>query len=326
MLHGGPGSDELVAALGGLGVQVMDLQVGAPSAPGVLLSWDDRHLVLQVGRMSQVTAARARELIGATDPGPTVIVADRITAEARMLLNAANWSWLDLRGHLHLRGEGLFIDTAVTATTKVVRRSASAVRGKAGLAVGYWLCAHPEVGLSPTGQSAELGFAPSTISAALAALAEAGLVDEHRRAVLPELFWELVRAWRPEWTWLASRPAPGDLPGGLQEAGWVRTGDAVAAAHGAPLVTAGEGALEVFVADPVTLAVAMRRYGTAQPGAGPAVIAVAPVAQIVAARDGGHLQGWRTAPDLAVALGLATDPARGREILRDWAGEDHVWR
>jgi hypothetical protein len=35
--------------------------------------------------------------------------------------------------------------------------------------------------------------------------------------------------------------------------------------------------------------------------------------------------GWRLAPKLAVALQLATDRARGREILHDWPGEDHAW-
>jgi len=38
-----------------------------------------------------------------------------------------------------------------------------------------------------------------------------------------------------------------------------------------------------------------------------------------------RLDGWRAAPDLAVALGLAGDPARGREILQDWQGQGHVW-
>jgi hypothetical protein len=43
-------------------------------------------------------------------------------------------------------------------------------------------------------------------------------------------------------------------------------------------------------------------------------------------RDSGESEsGWRLAPKLAVALQLATDVARGREILHDWLGDDHVW-
>jgi hypothetical protein len=191
------------------------------------------------------------------------------------------------------------------------------------LAVAYWLCAHPGEALSPTGQSSHLGFAPSTISTATAALADAGLVDEDRRAVQPELFWELASAWQPQWTWLAARPDPEDAPDGSRT--WVLTGDRVAAAEGAPLMTAGEAPLELFVPDAVSVTLATRRYGSAAPGtvAAAVAVAVAPTRQVLTGQ--GHLDGWPTAPVLAVALGLAGDPARGREVLQDWPGRSHVW-
>ena len=173
-------------------------------------------------------------------------------------------------------------------------RAQSPLRGKAGLAVAYWLCGHPDKPLSPTGHSAELGFAPSTISTAAAALAEAGLVDEDRRAVLPELFWELATAWRPQWTWLARRPEPQDVPDADRGTAWALTGDRVASANGAPLVSAGNGPLELFVPDALSVTVAARRYGVAPPGAGAAAIAVAPVRQVLTGED--QLDGWRTAP------------------------------
>ena len=101
-----------------------------------------------------------------------------------------------------------FIDTTVDAVASpTAPQVRSPLRGKAGLGVAYWLCSRPDQALSPTGHSTELGFAASTISTATAALAEAGLVDGDRRAVLPELFWELAGAWRPQWTWLAARPS-----------------------------------------------------------------------------------------------------------------------
>jgi hypothetical protein len=104
---------------------------------------------------------------------------------------------------------------------------------------------------------------------------------------------------------------------------WALTGDRVAAAHGAPLVSVGDGPLQLFAPDAVAITMAARRYGVAPPGAGAAAVAVAPVRQVLAGDS--RLDGWRTAPDLAVALGLAGDPARGREILQDWQGEGHVW-
>jgi hypothetical protein len=63
---------------------------------------------------------------------------------------------------------------------------------------------------------------------------------------------------------------------------------------------------------------AARRYGLAPPGSDRPLVAVAPVRQVLT--GDAKLDGWRTAPDLAVALGLAGDLARGREILQDWPG------
>lgn len=305
--------DAVRVALGALGLEV-DI-ASLEGRPAVRLTWDGRTLTVPVTHASQVTGARARELVKAAQ-GTELVVADRITADARALLNAAGWSWLDLRGHLRLRGGGLFIDTAVEAVvSRTAPRVQSPLRGKAGTGVAFWLCAHPDQALSPTGHSTELGFAASTLSTATAALAEAGLVDGDRRAVLPELFWELARAWRPQWTWLAARPE--------RDERWALTGDRAAASAGAPLVSAGEGPLELFVPDAMSVTLAARRYGVAPPGTGAAAVAVAPVRQVLTGDR--RLDGWRTAPDLAVALGLAGDPARGREILQDWPGQGHVW-
>lgn len=312
------GLRELRAALDAFDVSASESK-DESGRPQLALSWDDRRVTVAVTRASQVTGMRARELVEGAPAGLVAVVADRITADARLLLNTAGWSWLDLRGHLHLRGGGLLIDTTVEPGARLTTQLAlSPLRGKAGLAVAYWLCEHPGQALSPTGHSADLGFAPSTISAAATALAEGGLVDERRMALVPELFWELAGVWRPQWTWLAGRPDPDD-----EGAAWARTGDQVAAAGGAPLVSAGEGPLELFVPDPVSITIAARRHGVAPPGAGAAAVALAPVRQVLTGE--GRLDGWRTAPDLAVALGLAGDPARGREILRDWPGEGHVW-
>jgi hypothetical protein len=306
------GLDGLLEALASLGMEA------EPGVGSVSISWEGQTVMLAVEMASQVTGSKAQQLIG-DHASAGMVVADRITADARALLTASGWSWLDLRGHLHLRGPGLLVNTAVPAQARPALRVQPPIRGKAGLAVAYWLCAHPGTALSPTGAAAELGFAPSTLSTAASALAEAGLINSERAAVLPELFWELAAHWQLEWTWLASRPEPSE-----HAASWVRTGDAVAVAYGAPLVRVGEGPLELLVPGPVDLTIAARRYGVARPGTGVAAVAVAPVRQVV--RDSGESEsGWRLAPKLAVALQLATDVARGREILHDWLGDDHVW-
>jgi hypothetical protein len=38
------------------------------------------------------------------------------------------------------------------------------------------------------------------------------------------------------------------------------------------------------------------------------------------------VEGWPAAPLVAVALDLAQDAGRGREILRDWKEGDGLWR
>ena len=89
-------------------------------------------------------------------------------------------------------------------------------------------------------------------------LAEAGLVDEAGTAVAPDLFWELAAAWRTERTWLLRRPDPKQhVPSDPLAPSWRMTGTAAAAAYGAPLASAGEGPLELYVTGPVELSIAV---------------------------------------------------------------------
>jgi len=111
----------------------------------VTITWEGHSLVLEVQSASQVTGVKAQQLANARPAEGSrrpIVVADRITADARALLSSSGWSWLDLRGQLHLRAPGLLVDTAVRPQTRAVVRTPPPIRGKAGLAVAYWLCAH----------------------------------------------------------------------------------------------------------------------------------------------------------------------------------------
>lgn len=204
------------------------------------------------------------------------------------------------------------------------------ITGRSGLTVAYWLCAHPGASLSPTRNKGELRLAPSTISTTVRRLAEAGLVDDDGTGVFPELFWELASVWQPERTWLIDAPHHSFYrPADLRADTWRRTGTTAAAAYGAPVVTAEGGPLELYVPGPVVVSVAVRRHGAAQPGAGAAALAVAPVHAIVVGPGDDAVPvigGWPAAPLLAVALDLAQDRARGRQILDEWSVRDAVWR
>ena len=292
---------------------------------------DDRAFVLAVEAVSVCTPARARDLVDFVTPASPALpalVADTITTQARALLTEAGWSWFDRRGALHLRAPGVRIDLEVPAMPRRPLSGTSvAIAGRAGITVAYWLCAHLDRTISSRRQAIELGVAPSTISRVTTALAGAGLLDGDRRPVMPELFWELVDVWPGDRHWVLGQPHP--QAAGPDAPPWRRTGTAAAAAYGAPVVTAGEGSVELYVGGPVELSIATRRYGAAEPGAGAAALAVAPTRLALPPLDDGKelmVGEWPAAPLLAVALDLAKDRGRGREILQDWEIGDGIWR
>lgn len=294
---------------------------------------DGRSLSITVVAVSYCTGQRARELVRrppARARAVHLVVADRVTAEAKAVLSDAGWSWLDRRGQLHLRGPGVRVDLPVEGLeAPATTRAENPISGRGGLTVAYWLCAHPGQSLSPTRSAPQLRLAPSTISTSVRRLADAGLVDDDGAGVFPELFWELADAWSVERTWLIAAPDPANHTGPDPHAPrWRRTGTAAAAAYGAPVVSTAGGPIELYVIGPVEVSVAVRRHGRAEPGTGAASIAVAPVSDVVAgpADDAPMLDRWPAAPVLAVALDLAQDRARGREILSDWSMADAVWR
>ena len=328
-------NDLTADAADALAVALAPLDVVATAADGgVDVVLDGREYRLAVEAKAYCTGPAARELVRRRrrrHGGPLVLVADKITAEARDILSDAGWSWLDRQGRMHLRAPGLRVEADVPGTALGAPRQARgpAVAGPGGIRAAYWLCAHPGRALSPTKHAPELGVAPSTISAAVKRLAEAGLVDDERRGVFPELFWELAAVWHSERVWLAGRPVPPLRPaGGPTSPGWRLTGAAAAAAYEAPVYVAPDGPVEWYVANPAELAAAARRWGTAEPGTGSAVLTVAPAPVVLAPTEGWVplVDGHPAAPVMAVALDLAQDRVRGREILDGWDHPDAVWR
>jgi DNA-binding transcriptional ArsR family regulator len=320
---------DAVAALAAA-LAALDVDVHAESDGGGLeVRVDDRALRADVHAVSYCTGQRARELVRrrrATKAGPLrVVVADRITADARDVLTAAGWSWFDRRGRVRLRGPGILVDADVPRVDapRSPADGASAIAGRGGLAVAYWICEHPGEALSPRRDAPSLGLAPSTVSTAVRRLAEAGLVDDRGAGVFPELFWELAAAWQVAWTWLVRAPVPADGRAGR----WSRTGTAAAIAYGAPIAAAGDGPVQLYLPDAASTSVAVRRYGVGPAGAGASMVAVAPVPAVVEPREGVPSVGrWPAAPLLAVALDLSRDRGRGREVLDDWVVDGAVWR
>lgn len=307
----------------------------AQADPTVVVMVDDREVVVRVEARAYGTGAQVAEIIARARPDDhsvPLLVADKITSEARDRLTDAGWSWFDRRGRLHLSAPGVRLDVDLPADPRVAAAPTrrAPIAGPGGLAVAYWLCNHRGEAISPNGHAPALGFAPSTISTANRRLVEAGLVGDDGVGLFPELFWELSGAWSPDRVWVATAPASPSASGDPAPRRWCRTGTAAAAVYGAPVVSAGDGPIEVYLPGPAELSVTVRRLHAAAPGAGAASLAVAQVSAVTERPEAGAgvpmVDGWPAAPMLAVALDLAQDRARGRQILDDWDVDGAVWR
>jgi hypothetical protein len=272
-----------------------------------------------------------------------VVVADRVTAGARDLLNAAGWGWLDLRGHLHVAGAGAFIDVDVPALRPPPGRSGP-LAGHVGLEVASLLLLSPDLPAGVRQIAGTLGRAASSVSEVLTSMRTAGLLDENRRPTVPELFWELARRWSPPvYADVQAVPSPstGTDGGSVDQAlrlgfqgvetttGWALTDTMAAAAYGAPVGVRLDYPPDFYVPDQVTLRRAVHVLGAAHDrGSRAATVRVAPVPLVCTRRVDAPNETWPLAQPLFVALDLAQDPGRGREVLEGWTppeGTPRVW-
>ncbi len=267
-----------------------------------------------------------------------LLVADRIVAAAREVLREQGWSWLDLRGHLHLSGPGVLVDTAVPAAPDVPR-PVDLFAGKVALEVACALLLTPERPGSVRQLARELQRSPSSVSAVMNSLRKAQLVDAQGLPVTPELFWETASAWRPARTTVARvallddptiagalRTGWGEPPTGV---GWALTDTMAAAAYGAPAGVRAGYPPDFYVPDKTTAHRAEALLGVpASEAARGATIRIAPVPQVCSLRFPAPPDGppWPLAHPLFVALDLAADPGRGREILEGWNPPQEVTR
>ncbi len=186
-----------------------------------------------------------------------------------------------------------------------------------------------------------LGRSPSTVSEVLSALRRDDLVDERNTLVGTGLFWQVADRWPTRRTYLTHAPSAGDitltqaLRLGLDdvehEPGWALTDSAAAAAYGAPLAVRAGQRLDFFVPSDVIARRAVTLLGAAaDPSRAQASIRVAPVLAIVRQRadTAANPANWPLAHPVFVALDLAQDAGRGREILESWTPPEawtRVW-
>jgi hypothetical protein len=331
--------DAVTAALRSAGLSV--------SAPGA--NDEPADLVVDVGGVpiaveldvaSTVTPGSLHDAPHGYGEHAHLLVADRIVAAARDILKEHGGSWLDLRGHLHLSGPGVLVDIAVPATEKPTTTGADPFTGKVALEVACSMLLSPGESASVRRLARELHRSPSSVSTVLASFRRAQLVDSQGIPVTPELFWETASAWKPATTLVARLPAIDDpavseaLRTGWNDpsdsVGWALTDAMAAADYGAPIGVRENHPPDFYVPDETTARRAAALLGSPPSSqARAATIRTAPVPQICRMRTpptpGGQ---WPLAQPLFVALDLANDPGRGREVLDGWdppEGTVRVW-
>ncbi len=333
--------ERLLDAFAELGITIRATEATG-RGDALVLDPDGIAVGIEVKQRSLVTEDVASRLVAEVAPNgiAVVVVADRVTAAARRILTANGCGFLDLRGRLALRAGGFVIDAEVEPVRKRTSRK-SALGGAAGLEVAIALLMEPKRTVVVRELAREIGRSPSTVSETLAALRHDDLVDEANTVVGTGLFWQVADRWVVKRIPLARPPVPDD-PGLAQPLrlgndllddapGWALTDSAAAAVYGAPVAFRAGQVQDFFVPDEVVARRAVTLLGSAEhPSQARATVRVAPVPAVVRRRvrvsTGGN--PWPLAQPLFVALDLAQDLGRGREILDQWnptGGWIRVW-
>ncbi|NLT55675.1 MAG: helix-turn-helix transcriptional regulator [Actinomycetales bacterium] len=332
----------LLDAFAQLGIDARLLASAPDSGSALVLDLGGVRTPVQVKRRSLVTDEVAGRLLAeaAGGSGVLVVVGDRVTETARRLLVSGRVGYYDLRGRLALRTDRVVIDAAVEPVRERAART-SALSGKAGLEVATALLMDPEREWRVRELARELGRSVSTVSEILAVLRRDGLVDAGNAIADTGLFWQVADRWRASPTYLARLPSPGDasrmtpLRLGLDavehEAGWALADSVAAAAFGAPVAVRSGQLLDFYVPDQVVARRATTLLGTAGSiSDARGAVRVAPVPAVCRRRvdlDTNPTE-WPLAHPLFVALDLARDVGRGRDILDAWTPEGRwarVW-
>jgi hypothetical protein len=275
----------------------------------------------------------------------TVVVADQLSDQARGDLRKGGFGYLDRRGAMWLRGQGVFInDTSLPGRARRREAAGQPIRGGVGVGVALYLLMYPDHGPVPVRTIASaVGASPSTVHDALRSLRDHALIRADRSPLIPDLFDALSDVWLPQRVAVSREPAPSDAqlglglhreedPGHLADQGWALGGDVAAAALGAPIVVGSAAQPDFYVPTRALLSRAVHVLGSSDLEDRSATVAVAPSPLVTRMRRNPESMSapwliWPLAHPVVVALDLAQDQARGREILSDWepGGALRVW-
>jgi hypothetical protein len=285
---------------------------------------------------SLVTSSRRLQL-------PLLVASERIEDSARALFREEGVNFFDARGWLRVVSPGVIVDTAVPGRIHPSVRIAP-LSSETAKEVALVLLEGPGARPGVRELARVLNRAPSSVSLALEGLRAAGLVTTANEPLVPDLFWEVAATWCYEQVPLADLPSPGEARrtdqlqlglghgGGddwvLDEVGWALTDTLAASAWGAPVVASGDYPPDFYVPTRAVLARSIAVLGRAARSSERACsIAVAPTRTVCRRRVNLPNETWPVASHVVVALDLARDRARGRDVLERWRpeGVTRVW-
>jgi len=305
-------NDGLTEALEQAGISPVQMAGDRVEIAGVPFAVNERKVVRE-------SDARLLAHMHAGDGGAaTIIVADRISTAAREELSQAGLAWFDRRGHLWVRAPGLFVNAEVSSGSVVPSRRVVSVFRGTGLDVAMALLVNPEEPRGVHAVARQIDRSPGRVSEILSELRSQGVVGSDNRPFVPELFWAVAEEWKPRWHPMPQTPPP-DPPERFRLSGTLG-----AVALGAP-VAAGPAASwpRLYVADDTDLATVVGAYGAPSGWTG-SEIAVCPSRYGFTLPSSTNRDGFLVASGLIIALDLAQDRARGREILEGWDPQETV--
>ena len=314
-------SDDLTLALREIGIGT------TTSDTSISIAIEGRSRPLEVRTVAIASAPSVAAIIdSAPARGLRVLVADRISADARAILDDANWSWLDRRGEISLRiGTRFFVRRPVTPNIRTAPQSNGPVRSRAGIAYLAAALELPHATPVLRAVARRAGLSHVAISAAKTKLRDANLIDERGRVIEHITFEALSESWKSNVIALTATPntsnnvALGVGPNDPAQSGWALTDTLGAVAWGATLPITADYPPDFIVPTRRVLDRAIHVLGRASSfeiRAATISLAPTPFATDNRYRIVGidHLV---THP-LYVALAIARDRSRGPEILAAW--------
>lgn len=316
--------DDLDAALRELGVPFE-----RSSDRGLAIGVGQRRVSVTLHSMAVAAASSvAARIADATPKKLHILIADRISHDARALLDAAGWGWLDRRGELALRvGDNYVVRSHVTARLSPARaRARGPIRSRAGIAYLAAALERPDETPVLRAVARRAGLSHVALSNARASLIEEGLVDELGRPLESVSFEALAESWTPEVVAVAVAPQPQneEILGLHQDDpmahGWALTDTLAAIAWGAHIMITADYPPDFYVPTRRDLDRALHVLGPADDfTTRGATITIAPVPFATDRRHQMPDADWLVTHPIYAALAIARDRARGPEILAGWS-------